>query len=77
MAAAEIEASLLARRLGRWGAATTVAADVQSAVALLAKPDWDALLVDYPLARSMIAHGDLGALRRRAPHRADPADRAA
>ncbi len=77
VAAAEIEASLLARRLGRWGAETCAAADEESAVALLPKRRWDALLVDYPLARSMIAHGDLARLAVRAPHRADPADRAA
>ena len=62
MAAAEIESSLLARRLGRWGAETCVAADAESAGALLAERRWDALLVDYPLARSMIAHGDLARL---------------
>ena len=59
VAATDIESALLARRLGRWGAATTVATDAQSARALLAKPDWHAVLVDYSLARSMIAHGDL------------------
>src|ERR1019366_4067470 len=48
--AADIESALLARRLGRWGAETTVTADEQSAVGLLAKLRWDALLVDYPLA---------------------------
>ena len=62
VAAAEIESSLLARRLGGWGAETCVAAYEESAVALLAKRHWDALLVDYPLARSMIAHGDLARL---------------
>jgi signal transduction histidine kinase/CheY-like chemotaxis protein len=62
--AAEIESALLARRLGRWGAETCVAADEESAVALLAKQHWDALLVDYPLARSMIAQGELGDLAR-------------
>ncbi len=59
VAATDIESALLARRLGRWGAATTVATDAQSAHALLAKPDWHAVLVDYSLARSIIAHGDL------------------
>ncbi len=59
VAATDIESALLARRLGRWGAATTVATDAQSAVALLAKPDWDTVLVDYPLVRGMIGHGDL------------------
>ncbi len=62
VAAAEIESSLLARRLGGWGAETRVAADQESAVALLAKRRWDTLLVDYPLARSLIAHSDLASL---------------
>ncbi len=58
VAAADIESSLLARRLGAWDADTHIAADEQSTVALLAKR-WDALLVDYPMARRMISHGDL------------------
>src|SRR5450830_443633 len=62
VAAAEIESALLARRLACWGAETSVVACEKSAVALLAKRHWDALLVDYPLARSMIAHGDLAPL---------------
>jgi PAS domain S-box-containing protein len=67
VAAAEIEASLLARRLGRWGARTCVAADETIALALLPERHWDALLVDYPLASAMIAPGVLakrGATRR-------------
>jgi len=59
VAAAEIEPALLARRLAYWGAETSVVADEESAVALLAKRHWDALLVDYPLARGMIALGRL------------------
>jgi signal transduction histidine kinase/CheY-like chemotaxis protein len=59
VAAAEIEPALLARRLACWGAETSVVADEESAVALLAKRHWDALLVDYPLARGMIALGRL------------------
>jgi CheY-like chemotaxis protein len=39
-----------------------VTADEQSAVGLLAKRRWDALLVDYPLARSLTAHADLARL---------------
>ena len=62
VAAAEIESALLARRLACWGAETNVVACEKSAVALLAKRHWDALLVDYPLARSMIARSDLDAL---------------
>jgi len=59
LAAAEIEASLLARRLGRWGARTCVAAEPQIAAALLPERHWDALLVDHPLASAMVAAGDL------------------
>jgi CheY-like chemotaxis protein len=62
VAAADIESALLARRLACWGAETNVVACEKSAVALLAKRHWDALLVDYPLARSMIARSDLDAL---------------
>ena len=53
VAAAEIEASLLARRLGRWGASTCAVIDEKIAAALRPKRPWDALLIDYPLARAM------------------------
>jgi len=59
IAAAEIEASLLARRLGRWGARTCAVADENIAAALLPERPWDALLVDYPLAASAIARCNL------------------
>ena len=62
VAGAEIEASLLARRLGRWGARTCAAHDERVALALLPERHWDALLVDYPLASAMIAAGDLNKL---------------
>jgi PAS domain S-box-containing protein len=62
VAGAEIEASLLARRLGRWGARTCIAADDAVAAALLPERAWDALLVDYPLAAAMIARGAFGEL---------------
>src|SRR5664279_212893 len=67
VAAAEIEASLLARRLGRWGAKTCclktcAAIDEQIALALPPERRWDALLVDYQLAQSMIASGNLAKL---------------
>src|ERR1035437_421540 len=62
VAAAEIESTLLARRLACWGAETNVVACEKSAVALLAKRPSDAPLVDYPLARSIIARSDLDAL---------------
>jgi len=62
VAAAEIEASLVARRLGRWGAKTCAVIDERIALALLPERPWDALLVDYPLASAMIANGDLAKL---------------
>jgi CheY-like chemotaxis protein len=60
--AAEIEGSLLARRLGHWGANTCTAVDERVALALLPERAWDALLVDYPIASSIIASGDLARL---------------
>jgi PAS domain S-box-containing protein len=61
VAAAEIEAALLARRLGRWGARTCALLDEKAAFALLPERRWDALLVDYPLASAMIDSGALTA----------------
>jgi len=62
VAGAEIEASLLARRLGRWGAKTCTATEPPIAAALLPERPWDALLVDYPLASAMIAAGNFAKL---------------
>ena len=62
VAAAEIEASLLARQLGRWGAKTCAVIDEKIAAALLPERPWDALLVDYPLASAMIANVDVARL---------------
>ena len=62
VAAAEIEASLLARQLGRWGAKTCAVIDEHIATALLPERPWDALLVDYPLASAMIANLDIARL---------------
>jgi CheY-like chemotaxis protein len=59
VATAEIEASLLARRLGRWGASTCTVIDEKIAEALLPERPWDALLVDYPLARRMAENRNL------------------
>ena len=59
IATAEIEASLLARRLGRWGASTCTVIDEKVAEALLPERPWDALLVDYPLARRMAENHNL------------------
>jgi PAS domain S-box-containing protein len=60
--AAEIESSLLARRLGRWGARTCAVSDDNIAAALLPERAWDALLVDTAAAQRMIAAGDVGAI---------------
>jgi PAS domain S-box-containing protein len=46
VAPAAIEASLIARRLGRWGAKTCVVSDEKVAAALLPERRWDAILVD-------------------------------
>ncbi len=67
VAATEIEASLLARRLGRWGARTCAATDEAVAFALLPERHWNTLLIDYPLASAFIAHGPLDKLN--ATHR--------
>jgi len=67
VAAIEIEASLLARRLGRWGAKSCTATDENIAFALLPERHWDTLLIDYPLVSAMLARGTfdrLGATRR-------------
>jgi PAS domain S-box-containing protein len=63
VAAVEIEASLLARRLGRWGAKTCAVIDDKLAFALLPERQWDTLLVDYPLAQSMIAKAEFAQLK--------------
>jgi PAS domain S-box-containing protein len=62
VAAAEIESSLLARRLGRWGARTCAVSDDNIAAALLPERAWDALLVDTAVAQRMIASGRAGAI---------------
>ncbi len=59
VASAEIEASLLARRIGRWGAKTCIALDERIAAALLPERSWDAMLIDFPQAQKMIATGSL------------------
>jgi PAS domain S-box-containing protein len=63
VAAAEIEASLLARRLGRWGAESCAVIDETIACALLPERQWDAVLVDFPLAQGMIASGALAQIK--------------
>jgi len=44
-----IEASLIARRLGRWGAQTCVVSDTAVAQALLPERTWQAVLLDHAL----------------------------
>jgi PAS domain S-box-containing protein len=58
----EIESSLLARRLGRWGAKTCAVTDERIAAALLPERSWDAMLVDHAAATRMIAQGNVAAL---------------
>jgi signal transduction histidine kinase/DNA-binding response OmpR family regulator len=49
VAPAAIEASLLARRLQRWGARTTIVPDERVATAILPEQPWTAMLVDHAL----------------------------
>jgi PAS domain S-box-containing protein len=63
VSAAEVEASLLARRLGRWGARACAAIDVNVAAALLPERAWDAVLVDFSLAPAMAANADFAKLK--------------
>ena len=49
-----IEASLLARRLGRWGARTCAVTDARVATALLPERNWDAMLIDHALGAATI-----------------------
>jgi PAS domain S-box-containing protein len=49
VAPAAIEASLLARRLQRWGARTTIVPDEHVAAAVLPEQFWSAVLVDHAL----------------------------
>jgi len=50
-----IEASLVARRLERWGAATCTVADTSVARALLPERAWHAVLVDHGAAKPRCA----------------------
>jgi PAS domain S-box-containing protein len=59
---AEIESSLIARRLGRWGAHTCVVHDDSIARTLLPERNWDALLVDCAAAKALATQGDVGKL---------------
>jgi PAS domain S-box-containing protein len=52
VAPATVEASLLARRLQRWGAHTTIVPDERVAAALLPEQPWNTVLVDHALGGS-------------------------
>jgi PAS domain S-box-containing protein len=67
IAAAPIEASLLARRLQRWGARTTVVPDEKVAAALMPEQPWSAVLVDHALGTE--ASAALARLAANAPRR--------
>jgi signal transduction histidine kinase/DNA-binding response OmpR family regulator len=55
VAPAAIEASLLSRRLRRWGADTRIAPDAKAACALMAEQAWSAVLVDHALGGEAVA----------------------
>ncbi len=52
VAPAPVEASLVARRLTRWGARTCVVPDETTAAALLSNRAWSALIADHALGRA-------------------------
>jgi hypothetical protein len=62
VAATQIESSLIARRLGRWGARTCAVSDAKVAAALLPERAWDVLLVDRAAAKDMAAQGGVAKL---------------
>jgi PAS domain S-box-containing protein len=66
VAPAAIEASLLARRLQRWGARTTIVPDEKVAAALLPEHAWSAVLADHAAgpASAPLAH-ETATFRRR------------
>jgi len=49
-----VEAAVVARRLGVWGASTTVVADAPVAAALLPERRWDAVLIDHALGSEAV-----------------------
>jgi len=62
VSAAKIEAGLLARRLGTWGARTCAAVDAETAAALMPNRVWDALIVDAALVPALAAQTDIATL---------------
>ncbi len=67
VAPAEIEASLIARRLQRWGARTRIVPDEIVAAALLPEQPWSAILVDHTLG--LAASEALARIAARIPRR--------
>jgi PAS domain S-box-containing protein len=67
VAPAAVEASLLARRLQRWGARTTIVPDEQVAAALFPEQAWSAVLADHAL--DMSASAALARLAAATPRR--------
>ncbi len=62
-----IEAPLIARRLGRWGARTCMVPDEKIAAALLPERHWDAVLVDRALGAAGVEAlaSEMGSVARR------------
>ena len=76
VAAAAIEASLIARRLQRWGARTRIVPDEREAAAVLPEQPWSAVLVDSALGNSATtAVAKLAATARRRVALVTPANR--
>src|ERR1700722_11372962 len=67
VAPAAVEASLLARRLQRWGARTTIVPDDKVAAVLLPEQAWSAMLVDHALGTA--ASAALARLAEKFPRR--------
>jgi signal transduction histidine kinase/CheY-like chemotaxis protein len=67
VALAEIEASLIARRLQRWGARTQIVPDAEVAAAVLPEQAWSAVVVDHALG--MMASEQLAGLTAVIPRR--------
>jgi PAS domain S-box-containing protein len=55
VAPAAVEASLVARRLMRWGARTCVVADEKVAAAVFPEQDWSAVLIDHALGTPTVS----------------------
>jgi CheY-like chemotaxis protein len=55
VAPAAIEASLLSRRLRRWGADTRIAPDARAACELMPEQAWSAVLIDHALGEEALA----------------------